>query len=215
MSLLDRLLVIVAPVVDSCGVQLFDAEYRGGSLVLLVDEPGGINADRLAQVTRAVSQALDESDPVPGRYTLEVSSPGVERPLRTALHFAGALGEIVNVKTKVDINGQRRFVGQLVESGDDSGVIVESAGGRVELRYDQIDKARTVFEWGPGPKPGKAPKGDKPDKPDKAPKGDKAAKVPGVRSESQHDDDEGPSTPDSPDSPVERVAAGSSHRRED
>lgn len=200
MTTLERLLSVVAPVVDACGLQLFDADYRGGSLVLLVDEPGGINADRLAEVTRAVSHALDDADPLPGRYTLEVSSPGVERPLRAPAHFAGALGETVNIKAKVDVQGQRRFVGLLIEASDDHLALVDNTIGRVEISYDLIDKARTVFEWGPGPKPGKAP--------NKTPKTGQTAKNPGPNPALQRDDDEGPTTPESPADLDDRVAAG-------
>ena len=195
-TMLERLLAVVSPVVDACGVELFDADYRGGSFVLLVDESAGINADRLAEVTRAVSRALDEADPIPGHYTLEVSSPGVERPLRTPAHFAGAVGETVSIKAKVDVQGQRRFVGLLLEAGDDGVVLVDGNLGNVAISYDVLDKARTVFQWGPGPKPGKAPKAAKPVKDSRE------------TSAMRHDDRESPNTPESPGDPDDRVAAG-------
>jgi ribosome maturation factor RimP len=92
---------------------------------------------------------------VPGRYTLEVSSPGLERRLRTPDHFVRAIGSEVTVKTRTEVDGERRFRGTLV-AADEAGVtlrLADDAGDR-SLAYDQIEKARTVFDWGPTPKPG-------------------------------------------------------------
>jgi hypothetical protein len=97
------------------------------------------------------------SDPIAGQYTLEVSSPGLERALRRPQHFAGAVGSLVAIKTHPGVEGDRRVRGTLVAS-DDRSVTVALADGepgatRV-LALDQIERARTVFEWGPAPKPG-------------------------------------------------------------
>jgi ribosome maturation factor RimP len=98
---------------------------------------------------------LDERDPIPSRYSLEVSSPGVERPLRTPAHFAKALGETVAVKTRPQVPGERRLRGRLV-SADQQGFelsLDESPAETMRLAYSDVDRVRTVFVWGPEPRP--------------------------------------------------------------
>lgn len=158
MGIVDRVVDVVTPVVDELGVELVDVEHTGPVLRVVVDQAGGIGLDRVAEVTKAVSGALDEADPLPGHYTLEVSSPGLERPLRTPEHFARAVGQRVSMKTKPSFEGERRLVGLLVESTPDQVVIDVEGTGPVSVPLSGVDKARTVFEWGPAPKPGKGSK---------------------------------------------------------
>ncbi len=133
------------------GLELFDVEWAGGLLRVSVDRPGGVDLSALSQASSTVSDVLDaaDPDPVPSHYILEVSSPGLERPLRAPAHWRRFVGTTVSLKTKPDVEGDRRLTGTLDEA-DDEGVVV--AGRR--LSYPQIDWARTVFEWGPAPKPG-------------------------------------------------------------
>ncbi|MEZ5225981.1 MAG: NusA N-terminal domain-containing protein [Acidimicrobiales bacterium] len=98
MSVVDNVTELLGPVIDTLGVELIDVEWVGSSLRIVVDEADGITTDRLADVNRLISPILDQHDPVPGRYTLEVSSPGVERKLTKPLHYARAIGEDVVVK---------------------------------------------------------------------------------------------------------------------
>lgn len=153
MSVNDRVREAVEPWLVDHDLQLFDVEHAGGILRILVDREGGVDLGAIAEATRAISAILDEIDPLPGRYTLEVSTPGLERPLRTPAHFAGAVGAKVNVKTT---SGEERRVAGTLAAADDDGITLttESAEER-RLSYAQIEKARTVFEWGPAPKPGK------------------------------------------------------------
>ena len=139
---------LLEPVLTASGLELFDVELKGGVLQVAVDRPGGVDLDTISQAATAVSATLDQADPIPGRYTLEVSSPGLERPLRTPDHFRRYVGTTVTVKTKPHVDGERRVTGRL-DDADDEGFTV---GGR-RLRYDQVERARTVFEWGPTPKP--------------------------------------------------------------
>ena len=150
LSVSDRVRALVEPVVSPLGLELVDVEHVGATLRVSVDRPGGVDLDTISAASEAVSAVLDhtEPDPVPGRYTLEVSSPGVERPLRTPEHFLRAVGTPVAVRTQPDVEGERRVEGVLSEA-DDAGVVV--AGRR--LTYAEIERARTVFEWGPAPKP--------------------------------------------------------------
>ena len=98
-SVVERVREIVAPLLAARGLFVDDVEHKGSALRITVDREGGVDLDAIAEATRVVSRALDEDDPVPGSYTLEVSSPGLERPLRTPAHFARAVGTAVKVKT--------------------------------------------------------------------------------------------------------------------
>ena len=175
---------LVEETVSPFGLELFDFELRPGVARVVVDRQGGIDLETIEDVSRAVSRLLDAHDPFPGgRYTLEVSSPGLERPLRTPAHFKRAVGEIVTVRTYAGTEGERRVRGKLLEAGDEGMTIaVEQAaeavsgashrhrgGGRTHatagdvargpeeagrserhIAYEDIERARTVFEWGTG-----------------------------------------------------------------
>lgn len=143
------------PAVAGLEVELVDVEVRARLVRVTIDRAGGVDLDTITAVTRAVSGVLDRYDPVPGRYTLEVSSPGVERPLRTPQHFARAVGETVSVRTVAGGEGERRVVGQLV-AADTDGFVLEGdtvPGGRRRISYGEVDRARTVFDWGGAPRP--------------------------------------------------------------
>ena len=163
MSTPDRVRLLIEPIVADLGVDLYDLELNGGSLRVTIDQPGGIGMAIIAEVTRTISRALDEHDPISGHFTLEVSSPGLERVLRTPAHFVAAVGTAVTVKTVPGYPGGRRLTGT-IRSADDDGFVIEPAGSGddpaepISLSYHDIERARTVFEWGPTPKPGKAPK---------------------------------------------------------
>ena len=99
MSSIDRLRALVLPLVEERGLELYDIEQSGATLQILVSGPGGVDVGALSTLSRAVSRTLDEHDPIPGKYLLEVSSPGLERPLRRPEHYQGAVGSDVTVKT--------------------------------------------------------------------------------------------------------------------
>jgi len=140
----DTLETRLAPLVEGLGYELWELEYspgRGnGFLRLYIDAAAGITLDDCERVSRAVSEVLDAEDPIPGQYTLEVSSPGLERPLRTAEHFARFVGETVSVETVQAIEGRRRFKGALTAAGTDT-VEVEVDGKRWTLPISGIRKA--------------------------------------------------------------------------
>ena len=167
MTVADRVRELVLPLLAERDIELYDLEVAGPLLKVVVDRPGGLDLDVLAGATRAVSHALDEADPIAGAYTLEVTSPGLERRLRTPQHFAGAVGETVKIKLTADaaagLDEGRRFTGVLV-GADDDGITVRTdapGGGDAgpaerQLAHADIERAHTVFEWGPGDKPGKS-----------------------------------------------------------
>ena len=152
-STVERVRAVVEPVVAAADLELYDVELAGGVLRVLVDRSGGVDLALLGEVTRAVSEALDADDPLPGRYTLEVSSPGLERKLRTPAHFAAALGKTVRVRTVAGTEGERRVEGELT-AADDDGVVLATSEGERRIAYDEVERAKTVFEWGPTPPPG-------------------------------------------------------------
>lgn len=162
MAIVDRVRELVSPIVEAEGVELYDIEHNGGVLRVYVDADDGIDLALIKRISRGVSRVLDQADPIPGRYTLEVSSPGLERFLRNPDHFRKAVGSNVKVKTRSDVEGERRIIGELV-AADDDGFDLKTDGDVRRLGYDEVSKARTVFVWGPSPKPG----GSRPDRPRK------------------------------------------------
>ncbi len=154
---------LVAPIASDLGLDLYDVEQRGDTLRVTLDTPPGsttsVDLDTLALAARLVSRDLDHDDPLPGHYTLEVTSPGVERALRTPAHFQRELGKTLNVRLADVGHSERRIEGVLV-AADASSATLQIAdpgtGAPVErvIAYDQIDRAKTVFVWGPKPKPG-------------------------------------------------------------
>ena len=155
MDTVSRVRLIVAPLVEAAGASLYDLDYQGGVLRVTVEHPEGVDLGLIGRLTREISRALDDADPIAGRYTLEVSSPGLERKLRRPEHFAGAVGSTVSLKLRAGVEGDRRVAGVLVAADDETVTIAgdDPDDARVVAQAD-IDKARTTFEWGPAPKPG-------------------------------------------------------------
>lgn len=147
--------------VEAAQCELYDVTWAPGLLRVLVEREGGIDLNTISSLSRVLSGVLDDADPdpLPGRYTLEVSSPGLERQLSAPAHFRRFVGTPINVKLTAAAagDGDRRFRA-VIESADDHGLV---ANGQ-RFSYDDIELAMTVFEWGPQPKPtGPAPKTQK------------------------------------------------------
>ena len=156
----DAIRALVEPSLVSSGLELWDVEVSRDTVRLLVDRPGGVDLEALATLAgKVVSPLLDEHPELTpeGHFSLEVSSPGVERTLRTLDHYARYVGTEVSVKTTVAVEGARRHQGTLV-SVDRDGIVVAPhegpAGTTVAIRHADIDRARTVLVWGPAEKPG-------------------------------------------------------------
>lgn len=163
MSVVNRVREIVQPVVSTFeGVEIYDIEHVGGIVRVVLDRPGGIDVDTIGDVTPAISDALDAQDPLPGsKYMLEVSSPGIERKLRTQDHFANQVGNEVTIKAVSSFDGPRRINGVLHSvDGDDFVVACNTQEGapqssdsqatsqHVQISLQDIESARTVFHWG-------------------------------------------------------------------
>lgn len=156
----DRVTSLVAPIVTDLGLDLYDIEYTGGIVRIVVDtQPGGqagVSLENIALITRLVSREFDHSDPIPGRYTLEVTSPGLERTLRLPRHFVREVGKTIAVRLSSALDGQRRIQGDLVSATEDSIVVrlSDNALTEVTIPLSIVERAKTVFQWGPTPKPG-------------------------------------------------------------
>ena len=146
----DQLIELLQPVVADLGYELWELEYAarsgGGLLRLYIDAPGGIAVEDCERVSRAVSQKMDEADPIAAQYTLEVSSPGLDRVLRTQAHFARFTGEPVEVEMMQKLNGRKRFAGRLTNVTEGA-ITLEMEGGAVSLPLDAIHKARLAPQF--------------------------------------------------------------------
>jgi ribosome maturation factor RimP len=153
-DILESVRRIAAPLAAQEGLELVDVELGGAggrqTLRLLIDKPGGVSLDDCTEVSRAVSAALDVEDPIAGAYDLEVSSPGLDRPLRTPEHFEKFKGSKVRVKTFGPIpecENRKTFVGQLLGFAEGK-VIVDVDGKVFHVPHAQVSKANVepVFD---------------------------------------------------------------------
>ncbi|MBW3594501.1 MAG: ribosome maturation factor RimP [Actinobacteria bacterium] len=151
MSALDEVRDLAEAVVRRRDLELWDVEFAGqaGNSVVrvFVHADDGVDLDTVAAVSEEISRGLDLKDPIPGRYTLEVSTPGLERNLRTPDHFERSVGDKVVVKTTEVLTGNsHRIEGTVVEASSDV-VVLDANEEKVEVPYGLIKSARTVFEW--------------------------------------------------------------------
>nr|WP_246371246.1 ribosome maturation factor RimP [Lysobacter penaei] len=170
---------MLAPTVASLGLELLGVEYLpspGGAIVRLYidipeaetsregEAPRSVGIDECEAVSREVSAQLDVEDPISGNYTLEVSSPGIDRPLFTAAHFRRFLGASAKVVLRLPQDGRRRLQARISGIEDDA-VVFDLDGTAFTVAIDNIEKARLVPDWaalGMAPsRPGKGGKGEK------------------------------------------------------
>lgn len=144
-ALHDRLVDLIEPLLAQLGYELVDLEYipaRGrGAVRIFIDRPEGVGLDDCERVSREVSARLDVEDPIPTAYTLEVSSPGDDRVLRTRAHFDRFVGSRVFVELAAPRQGRRRYTG-LLRNVADEGVELEVDRQIVEVPFREIGKAR-------------------------------------------------------------------------
>ncbi len=135
------------------GLRLYDLELSAGTLNVVIQRDGGVTLDELAEASRVISRWLDEHDPIAGHYTLDVSSPGLERRLRTATHFASAVGEVVTLRERRPDAPTRRLEGVLLAADADTVTVDDREVGSVRVAIDAVERARTVFTWGAASEP--------------------------------------------------------------
>ncbi len=148
---LTELWDLLEPIVTALGYELVEIEYqpstRHGVLRLYIDSEDGIQLEDCSAVSNQVSALLDVEDPIPGHYNLEVSSPGMDRPLRGIKDYERFTGELVNIKTGMAIDGRRNFKGRLRGIEGDE-ITIECDGQQFLLPLASIEKARLVPEFG-------------------------------------------------------------------
>ena len=139
------LLEAMEPRAASEGVEIVTVEIAGAkrapTIRVYIDAEGGVSFDELARTQAWVGQLMDEIDPFPGAYMLEVSSPGIDRPLRTPEHFERFAGETVSVKTRGPLEGRSSFTGELAGFADGA-VRLLVDGAELSIPYEQIKRAR-------------------------------------------------------------------------
>jgi ribosome maturation factor RimP len=147
-----RIWELAAPLAKMEGMEIIDIELRhegsrgGRVLRLYLDKEGGPNMDDLSRISRELSDILDVREIVEGAYTLEVSSPGINRPLKRPEHFARFVGKRVRVRTREVINGRRSFLGLLLEVSADK-ISLNQDGRACEIPFSLIEKSNYEHDW--------------------------------------------------------------------
>jgi ribosome maturation factor RimP len=149
---LTRVWELAIPLAQTEGMEIVDIEFRyegsrgGRVLRLYVDKGGGPNVDDLSRVSRQLSEVLDVQDTIDGAYTLEVSSPGINRPLRKPEHFSRFIGKRIRIRTRDLIEGRRSFLGILNEVAGNS-VRLTQEGKQYWIPFAMIEKSNYEHDW--------------------------------------------------------------------
>jgi ribosome maturation factor RimP len=150
-SVQDRLQAMLEPLVESMGYELVLLEFsphKGSAMVrLFIDAPGGITLGDCEKVSREVEGQLDVEDPIPQNYRLEVSSPGLDRPLVKPAHYERFAGSVVKVQLVAPKHNRRKFQGVLKGLQDGQVVLDTADAGTVLLALDEIERARLVPDY--------------------------------------------------------------------
>ena len=146
----QKLTDMLRPAVEEVGKKLLGCEFISAGnhsvLRLFIDHENGIEVDDCAEVSRQVGAILDVEDPISSEYNLEVSSPGLDRPLFEMSQFQAVIGEIINVKLSMPLNGRRKFKGKLQAIENDT-LVVLLDGEEYELIFSNVDKANLVYNF--------------------------------------------------------------------
>lgn len=145
-----QLQAIIEPAVSALGFELIGIEHlsqgRHSLLRIYIDHEDGIDVENCAEVSRQVSGVLDVEDPISGEFTLEVSSPGLDRPLFSEAHFLRYSGSLADIRTRAPLDGRRRFKGRMNGVADGK-VLIEVDGVEYAVPLDGIEKANLIHEW--------------------------------------------------------------------
>lgn len=158
MAFVDDVRSLIEPWLAAERLELDDLELKGTgpgrTLRVVVDSADPIDLDRIAEVSNGIGRLLDNDVDIDEPYQLEVTSPGLERLLKTPRHFQKSVGREVTMKIRRD--GETILAkGHLSHAGEETGSVTTEDGTVIEFAYDEIAKARTVFRWQAAPKPGK------------------------------------------------------------
>jgi ribosome maturation factor RimP len=146
----ERLIALVEPLLGNLGYELVELEFGGGrgsgTLRVFIDRAEGVRIEDCERVSREISALLDVHDPIPTTYRLEVSTPGLDRVLRTPAHFARFAGSRIELELLAPRDGRRRYTGRLVQAGP-AGIELVVDGTHIQLNYAEVYRARLVPEW--------------------------------------------------------------------
>ncbi|AQS59341.1 ribosome maturation factor RimP [Desulforamulus ferrireducens] len=149
-NVVDKIAAAVKPIIEAEGLELVDVEYvkEGGNwyLRIFIDKLGGVDLDDCQAVSEKIDTLLDELDPIPQAYFLEVSSPGLERPLKKPADFERFKGHLVNITTYAPINGTKSFTGKLMDYTPE-GIQLEVKGNTILLPHQQVASSRLAVEF--------------------------------------------------------------------
>lgn len=149
-EMIDHVIRLIDPLLASEGMERVDLEYRreprGWILRLYIDKEGGVTIDDCARISREVGRILDVENPIDFPYTLEVSSPGLTRPLRAERDFERCLNRRIKVKTLDPIENERRFIGRLLRAASE-GIEIDVEGKTVRIPFSAIAKANLEVEF--------------------------------------------------------------------
>lgn len=146
----EKIYELFEPIVTQMGYECYDVELNKNGknkvLIVYIDHPDGIKLDDCETVSRKISQFLDEVDPIQDAYTLEVSSPGIERKLTRVKHYQAAVGKKIDINLFKPINKKKKLCVLLKEAGDD-GIVVLDDQQEIQFRYSDIAKATIHFDF--------------------------------------------------------------------
>jgi ribosome maturation factor RimP len=146
----SKLTNLIQPVVEDLGYEFVGIEYssnpKNPALILYIDQSTGIAVEDCERVSREVASLLDVEDPIPGNYVLEVSSPGLDRPLFSLAHFEQFSGSVVHITLFAPVAGRRKFKGPILGTAADL-VRIEQDGVEVKFEFGNIAKARLVPDY--------------------------------------------------------------------
>ncbi len=141
---------LIEPIVEGLGyetVRILTIGQKNPTLQIMIDRKDGkeINVDDCATVSRKISEVMDEKDPIDEQYSLEVSSPGLDRPLTKPQHFKRFLGYETKIETSVEVDGRKRFKGKTKSVSDNDDIVLEMDGKEYTIPFSDISKAKIVL----------------------------------------------------------------------
>lgn len=135
----------LSSIVSAMGYEFVGAQLHGGTLQIFIDKEQGVGIEDCSRVSRQISAMLDVEDPIQGRYTLEVSSPGLDRPLFELTHYTKQLGKRIKVHLQAPIHNRRKFVGELLRT-DDNNIHLLVDNEEMVLPFSDIEKANVIAD---------------------------------------------------------------------
>ncbi|MBI3014106.1 MAG: ribosome maturation factor RimP [Candidatus Tectomicrobia bacterium] len=150
-TVIERVEHLTRSAIESQGLELLDVEYkreRGRWILrLFIDKEGGVGLDDCEAMSCLAGELIEMENVIPHHYILEVSSPGLDRPLRRPQDFSRSCGKLVRVTTGIPVEGRRKFLGRLLKFENNQIVLESQDGHLVELPYESVTRARLEVEW--------------------------------------------------------------------